>query len=121
MYKAKLVGEKEAQPAPNNNVGILKNPAIALPIEYLNNFWISLEILLIYGKVQLKFKWTKHFVLDVAGVKNFHYFFLVSNTQSYMFRNYQKSLLKYLKDQCIGMNINKNSENKNLTNVYSIS
>ena len=38
MYKTKLVGETEAQPAPNDNNGILKNATIVVPLKYLNNF-----------------------------------------------------------------------------------
>ena len=45
QYKTKLVGETEAQPAPNNNNGILKNATIFDPLKYLSNFWRSLEIL----------------------------------------------------------------------------
>ena len=33
VYKVKLVGETEAQPTPNNNNGILKNAAIAVPLK----------------------------------------------------------------------------------------
>ena len=33
VYKAKLVGETEAQPTPNNNNGILKNATIAVPLK----------------------------------------------------------------------------------------
>ena len=43
MYKAKLVGETEAQLAPNNKK-ILKNTIIAAPTKYLSNFWRSLEM-----------------------------------------------------------------------------
>ena len=31
MYKAKLVGETETRPSPNNNNGILKNATTAVP------------------------------------------------------------------------------------------
>ena len=41
MYKAKLVGETEAQPAPNNNDRIQKYAAIAVPLKYLRKFWRS--------------------------------------------------------------------------------
>ena len=67
MYKAKLVGETDAQPAPNNKK-ILKNAIIAVPKKYLSNFWRSLEMWLINCKVELKLKWTKHCVLATAGV-----------------------------------------------------
>ena len=55
-YKAKLLGNTVAQPAPNQAYRILKNVAIALPLTYLNNFWRSLEMPLINCKVELKLK-----------------------------------------------------------------
>ena len=54
MCKTKLAGETEAQPAPNNNNGVLKNATIAVPLKYLSNFWQSLEMPLINCKVDLK-------------------------------------------------------------------
>ena len=48
--------------------GILRNAIIALPLKYLSNVWISLEIPLINCKVELKFKWTKYCVLSVCCV-----------------------------------------------------
>ena len=41
-YKAKLLGNTEAQPAQNNANGILKNTTIAVLLKYCNNFWRSL-------------------------------------------------------------------------------
>ena len=70
MYKTKLVGETEAQPAPNNKNGILKNTAIAVPLKYLSDFWRSLEMSLINRKVELKLECTKHCILVVAGNYN---------------------------------------------------
>ena len=69
MYKAKLVGETEIKSAPNNNSGILKNEANAAPLEYLNSFWISLEMILIYGKVELKVKWDKTFCFSCSWLQ----------------------------------------------------
>ena len=57
-YKIKLLGNKVRQPAPNNNT----NDLIAAPLKNLSNFWRLLDIPLINCKVQLKLKWTKHFV-----------------------------------------------------------
>ena len=37
-YKAKLLGNTVAQPAPNNGNGILNNATIAVPLKYLSNF-----------------------------------------------------------------------------------
>ena len=37
-YKAKLLENTAAQPAPNSPNGILKNAVIAVPLKYLTNF-----------------------------------------------------------------------------------
>ena len=62
MYKAKLLENTEA----DENNGVLKNTTIAVPFEYLINFWRSLGIPLINCKVILKLKWTKYCVLSAA-------------------------------------------------------
>ena len=67
--KAKLLGTTVAQPV-NAADGILKNAAIAVPLQYLNNFWRSLETPLINCKVESKHKWTKYCVLSAAGNEN---------------------------------------------------
>ena len=46
-YKAKLLENTAAQPAPNAANGIFKNATIAVPLKYLSNFWRSLEMPLI--------------------------------------------------------------------------
>ena len=38
VYITKLVGETEAHRAPNNNIGVLKNAVIAVPLKCLSNF-----------------------------------------------------------------------------------
>ena len=43
-YKAKLLQNTVAQPAPNPANRILKNAGIAVPLKYLSNFWRSLEM-----------------------------------------------------------------------------
>ena len=58
-YKAKILGNTVAQPAPNQANRILKNTTIAVPLKYLRNLWNSLEIQLIDCKVELKPRWTK--------------------------------------------------------------
>ena len=94
---------------------------------------------LINCKVQLKLYLTKHCVLAAAGIENlgtnYNNFFIIftiytvfTKTQNYVFlsslyqqktiKNYQNFLAKNLKDQCIGVNIKTNSENKNTTNEY---
>ena len=53
-YKAKLLGNAAAQPAPNAANGIPKNATIAVPLKYLSNSWRSIEMRLINCKVELK-------------------------------------------------------------------
>ena len=53
-FKTKLLGNTEAQPAPDEANGVLKNATIAVPLMYLSNFWRLLEMLLILCKVELK-------------------------------------------------------------------
>ena len=69
-YKAKLLGNTAAQPAPNAANEILKNATISAPLKHLSNFWRSLEKSLINCKVELKPRWTNHCVLSVAGTNN---------------------------------------------------
>ena len=66
-YKAKLLGNTAAQSANAANE-ILKRATIAVPLEYLSNFWRSLEMPLINCKVESKR--TKYCVLSAAGNKN---------------------------------------------------
>ena len=53
------LGHKVAQPNPNQVNVIIKNAALAVPLKYLSNFWISFKIPLINCKVETKLKWTK--------------------------------------------------------------
>ena len=66
MYKAKSLGNTEA----DGNNEIIKNATIAVPLEYLSNFWRSFEMPLINSKVELKLKWKKYCVLSAADVDN---------------------------------------------------
>ena len=50
-YKAKLLGNTVAQPAPNAANRMLRNATIVVPLKYLSNFWRSLEMPLINCKV----------------------------------------------------------------------
>ena len=65
-YKIKLLKNTVA----DGNNSILKNAAIVVPFKYVSNFWSSLEMPLIKCNVELKRRWTKHFVLAAAGVEN---------------------------------------------------
>ena len=99
-----------------------KNATIVVPLEYLSNFWRSLEIPLINCKVELKRKWTKYCVLSVAGKENNinddadanNIIFTIKDRKLYVplvsllakiIKNYQNVLAKDLKYQFIGMNI----------------
>ena len=50
-YKTKLLGTAKAQ-TDNAANGILKNASTAVPLQYLSDFWRSLEMLLIDCKVK---------------------------------------------------------------------
>ena len=55
-YKAKLSGNTEVQPNPNNAKGILKNAKNFCPLKYSTNLWRSLEVPLINYKAEVKIK-----------------------------------------------------------------
>ena len=55
-YKANLIGNTE-------NNGIKNGVKIVVPLKYLSNFWISLEMPLINCKVELSLKWIENCVL----------------------------------------------------------
>ena len=86
-YKAKLLGETEADEAN----GILKNTILNdfCAIKYLSNFSTLLEMLLINCKVDLKLKFTKHCALSANGnimmMLILIILLLLSKTQNYMF------------------------------------
>ena len=60
MYKSKLLQNTVAQPGANAANGMLRNTTIAVPLEYLSNFWRSFEMPLISCKVELKFRLRKY-------------------------------------------------------------
>ena len=63
-YKTDLI---ESTAASN---GILENEIIVVLLRYLIKFWWSLKMPLINCRVELKLKWTKHYVLAAGGVDN---------------------------------------------------
>ena len=69
-YKAKLLGNAVAQPAPNQANGIVKNGTNTVPLKYLSSFLRSLETPLINCKIALKLKWTKYCVSSPNGNDN---------------------------------------------------
>ena len=65
-YKTKLLTNADADGAN----GILRNPTVAVPLKYRNYFSRSLEMPSINYKVEVKLKWTNHYVLSAAGADN---------------------------------------------------
>ena len=63
-YKVSLIGNTE-------NNGTKNGVKIAVPLEYLSNFWRSLEIPLIYYKAELSLKWYERCLLTVANTATF--------------------------------------------------
>ena len=45
----------------------MKNTKIVVPLKYLSNFWISLEMLLINSKIHLELNWIEDCILSSAG------------------------------------------------------
>ena len=64
------MGNTVAQPAPNQANNVIKSATIAIPLKYLSNSCRSLELPLTKCKVELKLRWTKHFVLSAPGAAN---------------------------------------------------
>ena len=65
-YKSKLLGNTEADGANE----ILTNTAIAMSLIYLSNFWRSLDMPLLKGKMELELKCMNHCVLSGNGNDN---------------------------------------------------
>ena len=65
-YKTELLENTEA----DEDNGILKNATIAVSLKHLSNFWRSLKMPSVNCKVELKYKWTKYYVLSAAGNDN---------------------------------------------------
>ena len=131
-YKAKLLGNTDAQPNSNNTNEILKNAAITVSLKYLRYFEISLEMPLPNCKVELKLKWTKYCVLITAGNDNDNdngnnIIFTISDTKLYVLvlvlserDNQQLSelLSKGFETSVYWNECKTKCENKNTTNEY---
>ena len=65
-YKAKLLGNIDV----DNANKILKHATIFVSLNFLSNFWRSLEMPLANCKVELKCKWTKYYILPAAVADN---------------------------------------------------
>ena len=62
-----------------------------MPLKYIRNFWRSLEIPLINGKIELKLKWTRYCVFSAAGPDNVNFnaddsilIFIIKDTKLYV-------------------------------------
>ena len=80
--KVKLVGYTKS----DGNKWILKNATIAVSLKYVKNIWRSLQMPLIYLKIELKFRWTNHCTLYVTsagnnGGKSKNIIFKIKNTK----------------------------------------
>ena len=70
-----------------NNIGKTKNDGtkngvkIAVPIKYLSNFWRSLEIPLINGRVEFSMTWNENCILSSAGTAAI---FTITDTKIYV-------------------------------------
>ena len=64
-YKAALIAKTvDAVAGTNSSV---KDVKIVVPLKYLSNFWRSLEMPLINGKVHLELNWIENCILSSAG------------------------------------------------------
>ena len=63
-YKASIIGNTE-------DSGRKNGVKIAVPLKYLSNFWRSLEMSLINGKVELALTWIEKCMLTVANAATF--------------------------------------------------
>ena len=63
-YKASIIGNTE-------DSGRKNGVKIAVPLKYLSNFWRSLEMSLINGKVELALTWIEKSMLTVANAATF--------------------------------------------------
>ena len=64
--KVKLLGYTKS----DGSNWILKNATIAVSLKNVRNIWRSLQMSLIYLKIELKFRWTKYCTLNVTSAGN---------------------------------------------------
>ena len=72
-HKASLTGDTEAN-------GTKYGVKIAVPLKYLSDFWRSLEMPLIYCKVELSLKWCETCLLTTATTATFE----ITDTKLYV-------------------------------------
>ena len=73
-HMVKLTGKNPA-------AGKTKDVKIAVSLEYLNNFWRTLEMLLINGEINLILTWSEDFVISFATEKTK---FKITDTKLYV-------------------------------------
>ena len=76
-YKANVIGDTVADAANRRKEGV----KIAVPIKYLSNFWRSLEIPLINGRVEFSMTWNENCILSSAGTAAI---FTITDTKIYV-------------------------------------
>ena len=59
IYKSSILGK----PVNAGNNGVLTNPKIVVPLKYLPNFFRSLEMPLVNGRIHLELSWSKDCVM----------------------------------------------------------
>ena len=66
-FKYKTALAVKTANAVNNRNSSVKNTTIVVPLKYLRNFWRSLELPLINGKIHLELNWIEDCILSSAG------------------------------------------------------
>ena len=67
-----------------NLIGHNANVKLVVPIKYLSNFFRSLEMPLIYCKINLELKWTQNCVLSSTAAAQDNVTFIITDTKSYV-------------------------------------
>ena len=84
-HKTKTIGKTPQRPAQPGNQGDANRPPqppaeVTIPLKYLSNFWISLDLSLINCEIELDLSRTKDCVLiNITGVN-----FVITNTRLYV-------------------------------------
>ena len=106
IYKVKLLENTEADGANT----ISRNTAVAMLLKSLSNFWRSFEMLLMNYKVELRLKWTNHYVLsenvnDNDDTNFNNVIFIIKDTKATDTEKLSKPLTKGFEDEFIWINI----------------
>ena len=116
-YKAKLLGNRVAQPEANAVNWVVRNAIIAVSLKYLSHFWRSLKMLLINWKAESTLDGCVLYVADTENASGNDSNSIVFNIKDTKLcvpvvtlsardnLNYQNFVEKDLKDRFIVMNI----------------